>query len=68
MLVSKDKIKDHTGRIVGWIETDHLGNKVAKDFYGRVKGRYFKMPNLTKDFYGKIVAQGDATVGLLYRK
>ena len=37
MLVSKDKIKDHTGRIVGWIETDHLGNKTARDFYGKIK-------------------------------
>lgn len=68
MLVSKEKIKDQNGKIVGWVETDHLGNKVAKDFYGRLKGRYSKMTNLTKDFYGKIVAQGDATVGLLYRK
>jgi hypothetical protein len=68
MLVSKEKIKDQNGKIVGWIETDHLGNKTAKDFYGRLKGKYSKMTNLTKDFYGRIVAQGDATVGLLYRK
>ena len=68
MLVSKERIKDRNGRLVGWIETDHLGNKAAKDFYGRLVGRYIKMSNLTKDFYGKIVAQGDATVGLLYRK
>jgi hypothetical protein len=68
MLITKEKIKDRNGKIVGWIETDHLGNKVAKDFYGKILGRYLKMPNLTKDFYGRIVAQGDATAGLLYRK
>lgn len=68
MFVSKEVIKDRSGKILGWIETDHLGNKVVKDFYGRIKGRYTKMSNLTKDFYGKIVAQGDATAGLLYRK
>ena len=67
MLVSKEKIKDKYGKIVGWIETDQIGNKIAKDFYGKIVGRYFKMSNLTKDFYGRIVAQGDATVGLLYR-
>ena len=68
MLVTKEKIKDRNGRIIGWIETDHLGNKVAKDFYGKLLGRYIKVSNLTKDFYGKIVAQGDATAGLFYRK
>lgn len=68
MVVTKEKIKDNYGKIVGWIETDQLGNKVAKDFYGKIVGRYIKMSNLTKDFYGRIVAHGDATVGLLYRK
>ena len=68
MLVTKEKIKDRNGRIIGWIETDHLGNKVAKDFYGKIVGRYIKMSNLTKDFYGRIVAQGDATAVLFYRK
>ena len=68
MLVSKDRIRDRSGKIIGWIETDHLGNKVARDFYGRIRGRYIKMSNLTKDFYGKIVAQGDATASLLYTK
>jgi hypothetical protein len=68
MLVSKEKIKDRNGKIIGWIETDHLGNKLAKDFYGKIVGRYVKMSNLTKDFYGRIVAQGDATAGLFYRR
>jgi hypothetical protein len=68
MLVSKEKIKDNYGKIIGWIETDHLGNKVAKDFYGKIVGRYIKMSNLTKDFYGRIIAQGDVTTGLFYRK
>ena len=68
MVVSREKIKDRNGKIIGWIETDHLGNRVAKDFYGKIAGRYSKMTNLTKDFYGRIVAQGDAVAGLLYRK
>lgn len=68
MLVNKDIIRDRSGKILGYIETDHLGNKVVRDFYGRILGRYSKMNKLTKDFYGRIVAQGDATAGLLYRK
>lgn len=61
-------IRDNKGKIVGWIEHDHLGNKVVRDFYGRIKGRYKKAPNATFNFYGKIVAYGDATTGLLYQK
>jgi len=68
MLVSKDTIKDRNGKILGFVETDHLGNKTARDFYGRILGTYSKTSRLTKDFYGRIVAHGDATTGLLYRK
>lgn len=68
MLVSKDLIRDRGGKILGWVETDHLGNKLVRDFYGKIKGRYKKTGNVTIDFYGRIVAYGDATAGLLYRK
>ena len=67
MFISKETIRDRSGKIIGWIETDHLGNKTVRDFYGKIKGKYIKMSNLTKDFYGRIVAQGDATASLLYR-
>jgi hypothetical protein len=67
MLVNKEMIKNRSGKIIGWIETDHLGNKVVRDFYGKIKGRYKKVHNITFDFYGKIIAYGDATSGLLYR-
>lgn len=68
MFVKKEMIKDGRGKIIGWIETDHLGNKVVRDFYGKIKGRYKKVHNATFDFYGKIIAYGDTTAGLLYRK
>ena len=68
MTVSKETIRDRSGKIIGFITTDHLGNKTARDFYGKIKGQYSKMTNLTKDFYGRIVSQGDSTVGLLYMK
>jgi hypothetical protein len=68
MLVSKECIRDRNGKIIGWIETDHLGNKLARDFYGKIKGRYKKTGNVTIDFYGRIVSYGDATSGLLYKK
>ena len=68
MIVNKDIIRDRSGKILGYIETDHLGNKLVRDFYGKILGRYNKTSRLTKDFYGRIVAQGDATAGLLYNK
>lgn len=68
MTVNKECVRDRNGKIVGWIETDHLGNKLVRDFYGKIKGRYKKRSNTTIDFYGKIVSYGDATSGLLYRK
>jgi hypothetical protein len=68
MLVTKEMIRDRHGKIIGWVETDNLGNKVVRDFSGHIKGRYKKVHNATFDFYGKIVAYGDATAGLLYKR
>lgn len=66
-IVSKDRIKDWTGRVIGVIETDKDGNKVVKDFYGRIKGRYNKKADVTTDFYGRRIAKGDQC-GLLLSK
>lgn len=67
MLVNKEVIRDRNGKILGWVQTDHLGNKEVRDFYGRIKGRYKKTGNVTIDFYGRIVSYGDVTASLLYR-
>ena len=67
-MLTKEKVRDWTGKIIGFIETDNVtGNKVAKDFYGRILGRYIKRYDATQDFYGKLVGRGDATVGLIYK-
>ena len=65
MLVTKECVRDKKGKIVGWVETDHLGNKLARDFYGKIRGRYKKVGNVTLDFYGKIVSYGDSVTSLL---
>ena len=59
-------IKDFYGRILGYVEIEPNGNKIFKDFYRRILGRYDKALNATKDFYGRIIAKGDAGVGLIY--
>lgn len=58
-------IKDFYGRIVGYIEEDNKGNKTVRDFYRRITGYYDKKLNITKDFYGRIIAKGDASGSLI---
>lgn len=58
-------IRDFYGRIIGWVYEDNNGNKKLTDFQGRVKGKYDKATNTTRDFYGRIVARGDQLSMLL---
>lgn len=65
-MIQRDKIKDWTGRLIGIIETDTVtGNKVVKDWHGKIKGKYIKRLNVTQDFYGRQVAKGDQCAMLL---
>ena len=65
-MIHKEKIKDWTGKIIGFVETDSVtGNKVVKDFYGKIKGKYNKKLNITQDFYGRTVAKGDQSAMML---
>ena len=65
MIVDRQTIKDFSGHILGFIETDHLGDKVVRDFHGKILGKYDKRNNVTRDFYGKILARGDQSSMLL---
>lgn len=62
---NKIYIKDFYHRIIGTIEEDREGNKVAKDFYQRIVGKYKKKQNLTYDFYNRIVGRGDVLSSLI---
>ncbi len=58
-------IRDFYGRIIGKIETDSNGNKTIRNFYGVILGRYDARTNTTRDFYGRVVANGDASTMLI---
>ncbi len=58
-------IRDVYGRIIGKIETDSNGNKTIRNFYGVILGRYDARTNTTRDFYGRVVANGDASTMLI---
>lgn len=65
--MQREHIKDWTGKIIGTLETKPNGDKIIKDFYGRIKGTYIKKLNMTKDFYGRPVGKGDQLISLLYK-
>ena len=57
-------IKAWNGKIIGSVETDAQGNKVIRDFYGKILGRYIKSLDVTRDFRGKLIAKGDQSAML----
>lgn len=65
--MAKEVIRDHTGKIIGFIEDDGKGGQIARNFYGQIVGKYDKMHNVTRDFYGRQVAQGNQVLGLLWQ-
>lgn len=65
MASEKIYIKDFYHRVIGSIEEDSRGNKIARDFYQRVVGKYEKSRNLTFDFYNRVVGRGDMLTSLI---
>ena len=63
--MAKETLRDFHGRIIGYVETYPNGNKRLTDFHNRILGTYDKSLNVTKDFYGRIVAKGDCLTMLL---
>ena len=63
--MQEEIIREFSGKIIGYIQTDNKGNKVVRDFYRRILGKYDKASNTTRDFYGRIVARGDQSSMLL---
>lgn len=58
-------LKDYYGKIIGYIETRPDGNKVIRNFHRQIKGTYDKKQDVTRDFYGRIIARGDCLTMLL---
>lgn len=64
--MTRSPIKNEYGKIIGFIEEQDNGDRTAKDFYGRILGKYHKDVNKTMDFYGKIIGKGDLTSALIW--
>ena len=63
--MKEEVIKDFTGKIIGYIETDNRGNKTIKNFHRQILGFYDANENVTRDFYRRIIARGDCSGMLL---
>ena len=64
-----EKIKDRYGRLIGYIETDSKGNKLAKDKYGRPLVKYNKANNKSYSVrYANYIGEGDLTLSAIYSK
>ena len=62
--MAKELIKDFYGKILGRL--DDQGNRiVAEDFYGKILGTYSKSDDKTRDFYGRVVSNGNTLAGLI---
>ena len=60
-------IKDWQGVVIGYVRTDtHTGDKIAFDKQHIILGRYNKRLDITVNFNGIKVAQGDMTSGLIW--
>ncbi len=63
--MSEVKVMNFKRQVIGYIDTRPDGTKIAKDFYRRKLGEYSPRSDVTKDFYGHIVAHGDQTAMLI---
>ena len=63
--MARETIKAFSGRIIGYIDTKPNGDKQVSSWTGKILGYYIKSQDVTRDFYGRIVARGDASGMLL---
>ena len=63
--MARETIKTWSGIILGYVDTEPNGDAVAKAFDGRILGYYKKSNNMTTDFSGKFLYQGNCVTALI---
>lgn len=65
--MKEEYIKTFKGVIMGILITEDNGDQTAKDFNSRqILGYYKARYNHTTDFLGRVIAQGNTVVSLIY--
>ena len=59
----KEPIRNFSGKILAWITTDSNGKQTIQNFTGKILGTYDG--KYTRDFYGKILNQGNTLARLI---
>ena len=59
-------IREFSGKIIGYIYVAENGDKTVKAFSGKILGYYDASRDVTTNFGGKILYQGDASSALLF--
>ena len=67
-MTKREQIRDFYKKILGYIDTDTTtGVKTVRNFYMKILGTYDPRDNKTRDFYKRIIGNGDLTMMLLYQ-
>lgn len=61
-----EPVRDWTGRVLGFVETDKNGNQTVRNFGGKVLAYYNKNRDWTTDFAGKVLSRGNTAISYIY--
>ena len=62
-----EPVRDFSGKIIAWVEEKSNGDVYVREFSGMILGHYDKACDVTREFSGRIIAQGNQ-IGMLIGK
>jgi len=63
--MARESVKDWMGRILGWVDTNSDGNQIAYNFGLRVLAKYDAQRNITTDFAGRKLSEGNTAIAYI---
>ena len=66
--MNRETIRTWGGTIIGYLDTESNGDVTARDFSGTILGYYRKGRNMTTDFSGTGLYQGNCASALIIEK
>ena len=66
--MGREAVKDWTGKILGWVDTDSKGNQIVYNFGLRVLAKYDAYNDRTTDFAGKVLSHGNTAIAYIYKE
>ena len=64
--MARESVKDWTGKVLGWVDTDSSGNQIVYNFGLRVLAKYDAQKNITTDFAGRKLSEGNTAISHIY--